>query len=103
MGIGETWDDPTGWGRGSDAGLSSSPSIFVPCFFSSGRAGSGRGGGRCQDWSGYSKKKGPLTWRGEGDALGSIASGMGMGRHNRSRALEGAERTGLDEEKKEAR
>ena len=46
LGTGEMWDDLTGWGQGSDAGSSSTPSIFVPRFFSSGRAGSGRGGGR---------------------------------------------------------
>jgi len=101
LGTGEMWDDLTGWGQGSDASSSSSLSIFVPCFFGSGRAGSGRGGGRSQDWSGYSKKKGPLTWRGEGDASGSIASGMGMGRRNRSRVLEGAERDMSGHGKKE--
>jgi len=38
-----------------------------------------------QNWSGHSKKKRPLTWRGEGDASGSIASGPGMAVRERHR------------------
>ena len=49
----------------------------MPHFFGSGCAGSGRGGGRSQDWSGHCKKKRPLTWRGEGNTSGSMASGTG--------------------------
>src|SRR4029077_86115 len=48
-GTGETWDDVTGRGLGSDAGSSLSALIFVPCFFRRGCAGSGRGGHRSQD------------------------------------------------------
>jgi len=78
LGTGETWDDPTGRGQGSNTGLSLSPLIFVPCFFRSGCAGSGRGGGRSQDWSGHCKKKQrPLTWRREGNASGGMASETG--------------------------
>ena len=49
------------WGQGSDASSTLSQPIFVPGFFGSGCAGSGRGSGRSQEWSGYSKKKGLLT------------------------------------------
>ena len=107
LGTGEMWDDMTGRGQGSDASSSSSPLIFVLRFFGSGCAGSGRGGGRSQDWSGHRKKKQrPLTWRGEGNALGGMASGTGETREDatgqnseRKRDCTGHSRarTGLDE------
>ena len=56
------------------------------------------GSGRVQDWSEYSKKTGPLTWREtvrQGDASGGMATGSGVLTCSR-----GQDRTSLDAEKK---
>ena len=83
LGTGETWDDATGRGRGGEAGSSLLPSIFVLRFFGSGCAGSGRGVAEARTGQDIAKKKQrPLTWRGEGDALGGMASGTGETRED---------------------
>ena len=60
LGTGKMWNNPTGWGWGSNTGLSSLLSIFVPHFFGSGRASSGRGGEEVRTGQDIAKKKGHL-------------------------------------------
>jgi len=57
---------------------------FASHFFRSGCAGN-EGGSRSKEWSGHGKEKGPLTWSGEGDTLGSMESGTGMAVRQRPR------------------
>jgi len=51
-------DDVTGWGCGSNASSSLLPSNLRCISLGLEMLG------RSQDWSGYHKKTGPLTWRG---------------------------------------
>jgi len=80
----ETRDDVTGQGRGrgSDASSSSSPSIFVPRFFGSGCAGSGRGGDRRGLVRTSTSQRGHSLGEGEGHASGGMASRTGETRED---------------------
>ena len=90
-------------GMGQQHELNLAATDFVPRFFRSERAGSGRGGGRSHDWSGHGKKKktGALTWRGDSKGRRRLRQyGIGDGHCCERETRENA--TGQDMERNQA-